>query len=265
MIYQILFNLISKKMSPTEVDVIVPNFNKGKFLEECIESVLEQDFDSWKLYIIDDNSTDNSLKILKKYESNSKINIIKLKKNKGPSFCRNLGIRLSKSSYISFLDSDDLWSKKKLSGQIEFMKKNNYDFTYNDYVSFIDSDKKKYINKTNIVSKLNFNKFTKNSSINSSTMIVKRNIIKGIFFKKIAILEDYLFKCQLLSKGFIAFKYPDNMDYYRIIKNSRSSKRLKNIIYLWKINAQFNKFNFFKNLISVLSISINSLKKYGLK
>ena len=82
MIYQILFNLISKKMSPTEVDVIVPNFNKGKFLEECIESVLEQDFDSWKLYIIDDNSTDNSLKILKKNMSPTQNKYYKAKKIK---------------------------------------------------------------------------------------------------------------------------------------------------------------------------------------
>ena len=46
-------------MNSTDVDVIIPNFNKGIYLDECINSVLKQDFQSWKLYIIDDNSSDS--------------------------------------------------------------------------------------------------------------------------------------------------------------------------------------------------------------
>ena len=121
-------------MNSTDVDVIIPNFNKGIYLDECINSVLKQDFQSWKLYIIDDNSSDSSHEILSKFEKNHKITIIKLKKNKGPSFCRNLGIRISNSKYISFLDSDDYWSENKLSGQIKFMEKNNYHFSYNAFL-----------------------------------------------------------------------------------------------------------------------------------
>ena len=96
-------------------------------------------------------------------------------------------------------------------------------------------------------------------------MILRRKITKGIFFKKLPLLEDYLFKCELLKRGVIAYKFNKNFDYYRIIENSRSSKRLKNVSNLWIINKKFNKFNFFKNLISVLLISINSIKKYGFK
>ena len=252
-------------MNSTDVDVIIPNFNKGIYLDECINSVLKQDFQSWKLYIIDDNSSDSSHEILSKFEKNHKITIIKLKKNKGPSFCRNLGIRISNSKYISFLDSDDYWSENKLSGQIKFMEKNNYHFSYNDYETFSDLPSKKYFGKTNIVSKLDFDKFTKNSSINSSTMILTRKIVKGVYFKKIPLLEDYLFKCELLSKGITAYKYDNNFDFYRIIEGSRSSKKFQNVINLWKINSKFNKFNFMRNFISILFISINSIKKYGFK
>ena len=76
------------------------------------------------------------------------------------------------------------------------MEKNNYHFSYNDYETFSDLPRKKYFGKTNIVSKLDFDKFTKNSSINSSTMILTRKIVKGVYFKKIPLLEDYLFKCE---------------------------------------------------------------------
>ena len=105
------------------VDIIIPNYNKAKYLEDAIKSVLGQKYTNWNLYIIDDNSKDGSVKILEKFRDNSKITIVLLKKNKGPSFCRNLGMRISSSEYISFLDSDDMWKKEKLSKQIDFMKK----------------------------------------------------------------------------------------------------------------------------------------------
>ena len=125
------------------VDVILPNYNKEFFLEETINSVLNQSYNNWKLLIIDDCSIDNSKKIIQKFTKNNKIKIIYLKKNKGVSFARNLGIRLSNSKYISFLDSDDLWTPNKLKDQVGFMEKNNYDFTYTDYTPFFEKNKKK--------------------------------------------------------------------------------------------------------------------------
>ena len=84
------------------VDIIIPNFNKEAFLDECIKSVINQDFKNWKLYIIDDCSTDKSKEIIKKYLTNSKIKKLFLKKNKSPPFCRNIGIRKSSSDYVCF-------------------------------------------------------------------------------------------------------------------------------------------------------------------
>jgi len=91
----------------TFVDVILPNYNKAQFLEEAIRSVIEQTYKNWHLYVIDDNSNDNSKKIIDKFSDLKNVTIVKLKKNKGPSFCRNLGMRISSSKYISFIDSDD--------------------------------------------------------------------------------------------------------------------------------------------------------------
>ena len=53
-----------------KVDIIIPNYNKGKYLEEAIVSVINQIYKNWNLYIIDDNSNDSSKKILKKYAKN---------------------------------------------------------------------------------------------------------------------------------------------------------------------------------------------------
>ena len=250
-------------ISNINIDIIIPNYNKSQYLEECINSVVSQTFKNWKLYIVDDFSTDNSLQVIDKYNTVNNINIIKLKKNKGPAFCRNLGVRISSSPYISFLDSDDLWVKNKLEKQIIFMIKNKFSFTFSDYYWFKNINSKDY-KSTQISNSLSFREFLNNSSINSSTMIIKRDIIKNTRFKNVN-HEDYLFKCDILRSGVVAYKINDKLAYYRIIKTSRSSNKFVNLFYLWKINSKYNKLNFFKNLISVISISINSLKKYGFK
>ena len=250
-------------ISNINIDIIIPNYNKSQYLEECINSVVSQTFKNWKLYIVDDFSTDNSLQVIDKYNTVNNINIIKLKKNKGPAFCRNLGVRISSSPYISFLDSDDLWVKNKLEKQITFMTKNKFSFTFSDYYWFKNINSKDY-KSTQISNSLSFREFLNNSSINSSTMILKRDIIKNTRFKNVN-HEDYLFKCDILRSGVVAYKINDKLAYYRIIKTSRSSNKFVNLFYLWKINSKYNKLNFFKNLISVISISINSLKKYGFK
>ena len=252
------------KEKPT-VDVILPNYNKAQFLEEAINSVINQTYKNWHLFIIDDHSTDNSIKIIKNLQNLKNMTVIKLNKNKGPSFCRNFAMRISKGKYVSFIDSDDSWDNNKLEKQINFMEKNNLKFTYTDYTSFIDKNgKKEKIKKTSIKEYFDFKSFIKNSSINTTTMIISRSILGSHRFKKIKLCEDYLFKCELLKKN-DANKLNENLAYYRISKSSRSSKRLKNIYWLWNINKNYNKLNFVQNLISIFFISINSLKKYGFK
>ena len=81
-------------------------------------------------------STDDSWSIIKKYSHISNVTLIRLNKNMGPSFCRNYAMRISKSKYISFIDSDDIWKKAKLEKQIYFMQQNNLLFTYTDYTPF---------------------------------------------------------------------------------------------------------------------------------
>ena len=254
---------ISKKIF--SIDIIMPSYNKANYLDDSIKSIICQSLKNWNLYIIDDNSTDDSWKIINKYSKLKNINIIKLKKNKGPSFCRNFGMRLSKSKYISFIDSDDTWDPKKLEKQIRFMEDNNFDFTYTDYTPFFERDGIKKIKKsTSLVESFNFETFIRNSSINTTTMIISRSILKTHRFKKIKLLEDYVFKCGLLINN-KAIKLNENLATYRILNQSRSSQRIRNIYWLWKVNKKFNKLNFLENILSIFSISLNSIKKYGIK
>ena len=247
-----------------KVDIIIPNYNKGQFLEETINSVAKQTYENWHLYIIDDNSTDNSVEVINKFSSLKNITVTKLNKNKGSAFCRNYGMRISQSKYIAFIDSDDSWSDDKLEKQISFMEKNNFNFTYTDYTPFFEiNGKKNFKKKTNIKNYFDYESFIKNSSINTSTMIIARSILQSHRFRKIKMHEDYLFKCEILKNENIANKLDEDTAFYRILDNSRSKKRLQRIYWLWYINKNFNKINLIKNLILIISVIINSIKKYG--
>jgi len=242
----------------TKIDIILPNYNSSRFILETVKSILGQTYKNWKLIIVDDCSNKETTSILKKIKKNKKIKIFWLKKNHGAGFCRNYAIKKSFSPYIAFIDSDDLWGKNKLKKQINFMKKNDYSFSYTDYETFGDK-----IKKVSNPQKLNYFNFIKNTSIATSTMMIKRNVISNSKFTNTKICEDYYFKCKILKKIKYAFCLNQYLTKYRIRKNSLQSNNLKNFYWIWKINKDYNKLSFLDNCISLIFISLNSLKKYG--
>tara|TARA_B110000211_G_scaffold151290_1_gene172032 strand:- start:1728 stop:2492 length:765 start_codon:yes stop_codon:yes gene_type:complete len=254
---------MKKKTNSQSVAIILPSYNSSDTISASINSILNQTYTNWKLIIVDDGSDEITKNILLKYKKNKKIKIFFLKKNKGAAYCRNLAIKKSKSYYIAFIDSDDLWQKNKLNLQINFMQKNSYFFTYTNYKTFkSDSLKKKTILTPG---KFNFNAFVKNTSIATSTMIVKRSTADNIKFSNTKICEDYYYKCQLLKKIGNAYCYPVCLTEYQIRKNSLQSNRIRNLYWIWKINKTLNRFNILKNLMSIFLISLNSLNKYGFR
>ena len=114
-------------MNNTRVSVIIPNYNNGKYLEQCIDSVLSQDYDNLEVIVVDDGSTDNSLELLQEYRT--RITIISIP-HAGASAARNSGILAASGGVIAFLDSDDYWRHDKIRLQIELMLKENLVVVY---------------------------------------------------------------------------------------------------------------------------------------
>ncbi len=107
------------------VTVIIPTYNREQTLPRAINSVLSQTYKNWKLLIVDDCSTDNTLKMLReKYEDFDNIESVQTSENKGYGmFARNVGIAKSTTPLIAFLDSDDVWEKNKLEKQVSLFEK----------------------------------------------------------------------------------------------------------------------------------------------
>lgn len=123
------------------VSIIMPSYNTAKFISETIESVSVQTYPNWELIIVDDCSTDDTDAVVRPYLVDDRIRYIKNEKNSGAAVSRNRALREAKGKWVAFLDSDDLWLPEKLEKQIEFMEKNNYHFSYTNYIE-IDEESK---------------------------------------------------------------------------------------------------------------------------
>ena len=89
------------------ISVIVPVYNGEPFLKKCIDGLLKQDFSqNFEIIIVDDASTDNSLKLIKSYNL-SNLKLLSLPVNSGPSAARNLGLKNAVGEYLFFIDVDD--------------------------------------------------------------------------------------------------------------------------------------------------------------
>lgn len=125
-----------------KVSVIMPNYNCEKFLEETINSVINQTYKNWELLIVDDCSTDGSVEVIKKLQTtDDRIKLYINEKNSGAAASRNKALREATGKWIAFLDSDDLWLEDKLEKQIAFMEENGYKFSFTKY-GHIDENSK---------------------------------------------------------------------------------------------------------------------------
>ncbi len=107
------------------ISIIVPNYNKSNYILKTLQSIENQNYKNWECIVIDDNSNDNSIELIKGFiESNSRFKFIINNKNYGASYSRNLGINCSKGEYIIFLDADDIISSDCFSNRIKKISAN---------------------------------------------------------------------------------------------------------------------------------------------
>jgi len=103
-----------------EVSVVIPTYNRTELVTEAIDSVLKQSYDDYEIVVVDDGSSDGTCDKLKEY--GDKIRVVG-QRRKGVSAARNRGVLESDGEYIAFLDSDDLFYKRKLEIQMELVSK----------------------------------------------------------------------------------------------------------------------------------------------
>ncbi|MCD8266101.1 MAG: glycosyltransferase [Prevotellaceae bacterium] len=116
-------------MSSVELSVIVPVFNAGEYLRECVESVLGQSFREWELLLVDDGSTDGSGEVCDGYALGDGRIRVYHKENGGVSSARNVGLDEAQGEWIAFLDADDYLPPRTLEALVEEARASGADLT----------------------------------------------------------------------------------------------------------------------------------------
>lgn len=206
------------------ISIVIPCFNSQDYIKSTLQSILNQSEKNFEILIINDGSTDNSLKVINQF-NDKRINIIS-QENQGVSAARNYGLKLAKGNYILFFDSDDVMSKDFLISRSNFLKNNNnVSFCSGIVLSYPTKNKIFETPYANIKNKILLN----NAYINTcpSSFMFKIQELKAtkvLFSRQLSNAADRLFLLEIsnfLKGGFIGNKGPL---LYRIHQNSMSKK-----------------------------------------
>lgn len=222
--------------------IIIPVYNVEKYLNECINSVLSQDFNDYELICVNDGSTDSSLDILLSFDD-ERIKIIN-QGNQGQSNARNLAIESSSGEYIWFVDSDDKIADNSLRLIDNLTKKKNYGIVFFNATVFFDSpelEKKgwhSYMRSTygEMESLSFFEKETKNKNtiVSPCCYIFKKELSNDIRFIPYIYHEDNDFFIKLIfnNKSSLCYVLDSNLFIRRVRSGSvmTSRKSMKHLI-----------------------------------
>jgi len=218
--------------------IIIPVYNVEKYLNQCIDSVLAQDFTDYEVILVDDGSTDTSSAICDDYAKKfTQIKVIH-KTNGGLSDARNFGIKEAQGDYLMFLDSDDFWNGRNILTEIHnIIKGNNPDLIITGYTLYFSEHNKKLSTDFSLIKELKTD-FIEDSyylvhndfyEFLACNKIVKRNIIinNNIFFPKGKFSEDMPWNYKLVDFIKKYSVYKNNFYYYRQNREGQITGNIK--------------------------------------
>ena len=223
------------------VSVILPMYNAQRYIRSCVMSVLNQTFRDFELICVDDCSTDETLKIvIDLAQHDGRIKVVRLPKNSGAaSEPRNTGIRLSRGKYISFLDSDDMYTPTALEELVTVAEKWKADVVHTEQVYFPENQ---VIDVTPETKFTTFSKekggFCKEPMLETDNIAERVQMFyKGRFFgwvhnklyRRDYIMEKNLHFDKLLTSEDIVF-------YFQVVCTAPRLVRVPNIIYIYRHN-----------------------------
>ena len=214
------------------ISVVIPVYNVEDYLEECLDSVVNQTFKNIEIICVNDGSTDNSLNILNKYsKKDSRIKIIN-QENSGVSHARNKGLEVSRGNYVCFLDSDDYLELNALQEVHNISEINSLDICLFKLINFDEKTHKQFTEEYFDMSFLkkkygtevfNHEKIGKDIfwiSVTPHSKLFRRNVISQLKFPEGLIYEDNVFFTQAMLKAKRVLLYDKYLYNRRIRLNS---------------------------------------------
>ena len=262
---------MSSKENDYKVSVIIPTLNRINTLQRAIDSVIAQSFKSIEIIVVDNGSSDGSVKMLKKYYPTVKV----IHEHKvGVSASRNKGIKYASSPWIAFLDSDDAWDQNKLEKQINLLHNSHdkYRLIHTNEIWIRNGKKINQMKKHQKFGGYIFNECLSLCCVSPSSVLIDRSIFDdiGLFNENLPVCEDYDMWLRICSKEEVLFldekltlKYGGHKD--QLSKSHWGMDRfrvssIENLILNYDLNTD-QKNKSMATLIKKLKIIINGAKK----
>lgn len=229
------------------VSIILPTYNSYKFIEQTLNSILNQTYHNWELLITDDYSTDLTWEIIKKYQCNdNRIKIFQLEKNSGAAVARNNSIKHAKGRFIAFCDSDDQWKKNKLEKQIAFMEQKNVALAYTAY-DVIDEQNDA---RGEVVPplKVTYKDMLKNNYIGCLTAIYDSGKLGKMYMPTIRKRQDWALWLAILKKIDFAQGLEEKLSIYRVRRSSLSDKKVELLKYNFRLYHEIEGYSYIKSI-----------------
>ena len=247
-------------MNNPKITVLMPVYNGEKYLAEAIESILNQTYKDFDFLIINDGSTDNSVKIIESY-NDPRIRLVKNKKNFGIVYSLNKGIDLAKGEYIARMDVDDVSLPERLEKQVAFVNYNPNIAVIGSYFNLIDK-KGYYIGKIKWPIGFENNLFyvlIGNNPVGHPGVMYRKKVVEeiGSYHGKYAPAEDFDLWLRIYLNGYHCENIPEFLTDYRVHSEQES---------VLQKNTQRKKHNLafydFYNKLTKDKIEYRSIEQY---
>ena len=243
------------------VSIITPSYNSARFINECVNSVLEQTYTNWELIIIDDASDDNSRELISDIaERDNRIKFVFLTKNIGAAGARNIALEMSEGRYIAFLDSDDVWKTEKLTTQIDFMQFNDISFSFSSYQPMSENGME-FFREIKAPLKIDYNSFLKNTIIGCLTVVLDKDKIGDFKMPNLRTSQDMALWLSIMRGGVIAYGIQKSLAYYRIVETSNTANKLKVAKGVWDVYRIQEELGYLRSAWCFLNYAFNAVKK----
>lgn len=246
-------------MNEPLISIIIPVYNVEKYLSRCLNSVISQDYKNIEIILVNDGSTDNSLKICNNYCQ--KYSFIKTlsKKNEGLSSARNYGIKQAEGSFLMFVDSDDYVSQTFCSAALNSQKKYNSDIVIFDYNRVTTKSQTHFFNhKQGIVNKKDAMQYLVSNSY-AWNKLYRRKLFTNVEYPIGKYYEDEFTTYKLFEKSKI-ISYVKNPSYNYVETGESIVSKKNSRIIADQFESVYTFFDFLKKYYSsVYSKNLNAL------
>ena len=182
-----------------KISVIVPVYNAERYIRQCLDSILTQDFADFELMIVDDGSTDSSLELCKDYsEKDSRIRLFH-KENAGPSSARNFALTRANGEYLLFLDSDDYWLDNSCLGRL-------YQIALDNNLDIVRGELKQVDEKGD--------DFGITSNLDSRMNIAWKVLSSGEFYRDAIRGQNFLFLSLFRKSVVCTYRFDENLKFF---------------------------------------------------